>query len=216
MTSRIRRIAVAASLVFVAVLAGCGGSHSTSGSSPAPSQLNDQNGTGTYLGAGLDPVQPRPSFTLTDVAGKAFSFGEQTAGHPTLLFFGYTNCPDVCPTTMYDIGAALRSLPASLQKSVYVVFVSTDVKHDTGPVITKWISNFSAGSSATFVGLRGTQAQIDAAQTASRITVAEDGGQTHSAEVLLYGADDYARVSFLQSTNEQQQIAHDLPLVAKA
>jgi protein SCO1/2 len=143
-----------------------------------------------------------------------FPFAERTAGHPTLLFFGYTNCPDVCPTTMFDIGAALRSLPASLQKQTYVVFVSTDVKHDTGAVIHKWLSNFTTGTSATFVGLRGTQPQIDAAQTAAHIALAEDDGQTHSALVLLFGADDYARASYLQSTNEQKQIAHDLPLVA--
>ena len=56
---------------------------------------------------------------------------------------------------------------------------------------------------------------IDAAQAAAHVAVAEDGGQTHSAQVLLYGADDYARVAFAQSTNEQKQIEHDLPLVAK-
>jgi protein SCO1/2 len=46
------------------------------------------------------------------------------------------------------------------------------------------------------------------------VTLAEDEGQTHSSEVLLYGTDDYARVAFLQSTNEAAQVAHDLPLVA--
>jgi protein SCO1/2 len=65
-----------------------------------------------------------------------------------------------------------------------------------------------------YIGLNGTQAEIDAAQVASHVTLAEDGGQTHSAEVLLYGSDDYARVSFLQSTNESGQIAHDLQLVS--
>jgi len=97
----------------------------------------------------------------------------------------------------------------------YVVFVSTDVAHDTGPVIAKWLAHFSAGVSATFVGLRGTQGDIDAAQAAVHVALAEDGGRTHSAEVLLFGADDYARVAFLQSTNEAEMIAHDLPLAAK-
>ena len=96
------------------------------------------------------------------------------------------------------------------------MFVSTDVKHDTAAVIAKWLSNFTDGVGATFVGLRGTQAQIDAAQAAAHIALAEDGGQTHSAQVLLFGADDYARVTFLQSTNEAQLMAHDLPLAAKA
>ena len=111
---------------------------------------------------------------------------------------------------------ALATLPKSLQTQVYVVFVTTDVKHDTATVIKKWLSNFDLGGSATYVGLRGTQAQINAAQAAAHIPLAEDGGQTHSAQLLLYGTDDYARVTFLQSTNEVQAIAHDLPLVAKA
>jgi protein SCO1 len=208
-----RTAVVAAALALAAALAGC-----TSAAKPDQtvrvSELNGVASSGPYQGLGLQPPQPRPSFTLTDAAGKDFSFGEQTAGHPTLLFFGYTNCPDVCPTTMFDISAALRSLPVALQRRTYVVLVTTDVKHDTGVVLTKWLSNFTAGTSATFVGLNGTQAQIDAAQTAAHVTLAEDDGQTHSAQVLLYGADDYARVTYLQSTNEQHQIAHDLPLVA--
>jgi protein SCO1/2 len=197
--------------LLVGILAACS---SVGPVKTLPAQLNDQSGGGTYQGVGLDPAQPRPSFTLTDTTGKPFSFGERTAGHPTLLYFGYTTCPDVCPATMADISLALKSLPAALQRETDVVFVSTDVKHDTGPIITQWLSNFAPNTTATFTGLRGTQAQIDAAQTAAHVIVAQDGGQTHSAEVLLYGSDDYARVSYPQSANEQLQIAHDLPLVS--
>ena len=92
--------------------------------------------------------------------------------------------------------------------------VSTDVKRDTGDVIAKWLSNFEVNTTAHFVGLHGTQDQIDAAQAAAHIQLAEDDGETHSAQVLLYGKDNYARVTYLQSTDEQQQIAHDLPMVA--
>ena len=193
------------------LLAACSGSHP----SAKASELNDHSGAGPYFGTGLVPPQPRPSFTLTDTAGKVFGFGTQTAGHPTLLYFGYTQCPDVCPETFADVHQALATLPASLQKQVYVVFVTTDVKHDTAAVVKKWLSNFDVGGGASYVGLRGTQQQIDAAQAAAHIPLAEDGGQTHSAQLLLYGTDDYARVTFLQSTNEMQAIAHDLPLVAK-
>jgi protein SCO1/2 len=97
---------------------------------------------------------------------------------------------------------------------VDVVFVSTDVKHDTAAIITKWLSNFSTGNSGHFIGLRGTQAQIDAAQASAHVVVAEDGGETHSAQLLLYGADNYARVSYVPtSAGEQKEIAHDIPLV---
>lgn len=217
MIRRFRLAAVAASLACVAVLAGCASHPGATQSSPQPSQLNDQTGGGSgFQGVGLTPPQPRPSFTLTDTAGKTFAFGARTAGHPTLVYFGYTNCPDVCPETMADVHQALSTVPRALQERIYVVFVSTDVKRDTAAVITRWLSNFSVGVSAKFVGLRGTQAQIDAAQAAAHITLAEDDGQTHSAQVLLFGADDYARVTYLQSTNEAQLIAHDLPLAAKS
>ena len=76
-------------------------------------------------------------------------------------------------------------------------------------------SRSDAGSKATFVGLRGTQAQVDAAQAAAHIFLAEDGGATHSTKVLFYGPDDYARVSFVYNdSSEQEQIAHDLSVVA--
>jgi protein SCO1/2 len=210
-----RTLGSAAALATAALLvAGCS-SAQTKAPSTSASQLNDQIGSASrFDGIGLSPAQPRPSFTLTDTAGKSFSFAQRTAGHPTLLYFGYTQCPDVCPATMADIGLALKTVPAAVQKQTYVVFVSTDVKHDTGQVIAQWLSNFAPNTTASFIGLRGTQAQVDAAQTAAHIEVAQDAGQTHSALVLLYGADNYARVSYAQSTTEQQAIAHDVPLVA--
>ncbi len=168
-----------------------------------------------YQGFGLVPPQPRPSFTLSDTSGKSYAFGRATAGKPTLLYFGYTHCPDVCPTTMADIGQALRTVPSDIQRRTQVVFVTTDVKRDTGPVLAAWLAHFDTELPNRFVGLTGTQGQIDAAQAAARVQLAEDEGQQHSAEVLLYGSDDYARVQYLQSTNEADQIRHDLPLVAK-
>ena len=205
-----RRLLLLLAAALVAV-AGC--SSSSHPAASGPSELNGNPGGGTYAGFGLTPPQPRPSFTLTDTAGKPFSF-DSTAGQPTLLYFGYTHCPDVCPTTMADISNAITQLPQGLQAKVRVVFVTTDVKQDTGPVIADWLAHFDAPVPTKFVGLYGTQAQIDAAQAAARVALAEDDGQQHSAAVLLYGADDYARVQYAQSDNESQQIAHDLPIVA--
>ena len=203
--NRRARLASAAMLAVLAVvLAACA-------SSAASGQRS-----GTYQGVGLEPPQPRPSFTLSDTDGKAFHFGRRTAGHPTLLFFGYTECPDICPTTMANINQALATLPASVQQDFYVVFASTDVKHDTGKIIKDWLANFTGGVSATFVGLRGTQAQVDAAQTAAHIPLAEDGGRTHSTQVLFFGADDYARVTWLQSDRQVAQMSHDLAVATKS
>jgi protein SCO1/2 len=205
--------------VLLAVMTACsssGGSSPSSGSSAKASGLNDNTGGGMYQGIGLVPPRPRPAFTLTDTSGATYPFATKTQGKTTLLFFGYTNCPDICPETMIDIAQALRKLPAATQKKVTVAFVSTDVKRDTGAVITEWLKNFTPHTYATFVGLRGTQAQVDAAQAASHILIAEDDGQTHSTQVLLFGPDDYARDSFVYNDNgEADQMAHDIPLVVK-
>lgn len=205
------RVLVALCAALALVAAACS---SSGGAEPKPSDLAGQNQVGAFHGAGLVPPQPRPAFTLQDTSGKPFSFGTATAGHPTLLFFGYTHCPDECPATMADVRLALRDVPASVAEQAYVVFVTTDVKRDTGPVIKRWLAQFSVGTKATWIGLRGTQDEIDAAQAAAHIPIAEDGGETHSVQVLLYGPDDYAHVAFLLGSNEEQQMAHDLPIVA--
>jgi protein SCO1/2 len=217
--SRFRAAGAALAVLAALSAAGCASSGSggptgaSSTASAVRSELNDHTDS-TYQGLGLTPPQPRPQFTLTDTAGRQFRFGAETAGKPTLLFFGYTTCPDVCPTTLADIAQGLSQVPEEVRKQTQVVFVTTDVKRDTAAVLKSYLAKFDPGLPNRFIGLRGTQSEIDAAQVAAHVTLAEDEGQTHSSEVLLYGTDDYARVAFLQSNNEAAQVAHDLPLVA--
>jgi protein SCO1/2 len=200
-----------AGLAALLLVAGCS---SSGGSSSKPSGLNDNPGTGPYMGVGSIPPLPRPSFTLMTDDNKPYSFAKQTDGKTTLLFFGYTRCPDICPATMADIGVALRGLPASVSSKVTVVFVSTDVKHDTGPIIARWLQSFSAGTHATFVGLHGSQPQVDAAQASAHVMIAEEGGRTHSTQVMLYSPDNYSHVSFIyNNSNERDQIQHDVNYV---
>jgi protein SCO1/2 len=205
-------------LVVVALLtlAACTSDSGSAHSHPSmqPSELINKPDS-QFDGFGLDPAQPRPSFVLKDADDADFDFGTKTAGRPTLLFFGYTHCPDECPTTLADIQLALRNVPAPVRTQALVVFVTTDPARDTGPVIKAWLAQFAEGlSESQFIGLHGSQAQIDAAQAASRITIAEDDGETHSTVVLLYGPDDYAHVSFALSETEREQMEHDLPIVA--
>ena len=202
-------------LTALLALTGCTGSDGKP-SKPQPSELQGNPGTGKYMGSGLIPPQPRPSFTLTDTSGQPFAFGSKTSGHPTFLYFGYTNCPDECPASLADIATATRLVSPAIAAQTYVVFVTTDLKHDTGAVIKTWLHNFHFGRGVTVVGLRGTQAQIDAAQAASHIPLAEDGGETHSTSSLLYGRDDYARVLFLRSNDEDKAMTHDLKIIGSA
>jgi len=210
-----RRLAAGLLAVLAAGgLAACGASGGAQPSQSKPSELTDHTDA-TYAGLGLTPAQPRPAFTLTDTSGRPYRFGTATAGKPTLLYFGYTHCPDVCPTTLADIALALQAVPSSIRQQTQVVFVTTDIKRDTPAVLKRYLAQFDPGLPNPFVGLTGSQPQIDAAQVGAHVTLAQDDGQTHSAEVLLYGSDDYAHVAFLQSTDETGQISHDLPLVVK-
>jgi protein SCO1/2 len=210
----VKRASAVLSVLAAALLAltACSSSSSTP-SKGKPSELQGDPKTGKYMGSGLIPPQPRPSFTLTDTSGKTFAFGTQTSGHPTFLYFGYTNCPDECPASLADIATATRHASPAVAARTYVVFVTTDVKHDTGPVIKRWLANFAFGRGVTVVGLHGTQAQLDTAQAASHIPLAEDGGETHSTSTLLYGKDDYAHVLFLRSNDEDKAMTHDLRLI---
>lgn len=198
-----------AAVLLGAALVGCA---SSGADGPAISAAPTPDGA--YRGLELEPAQPRPTFTLTDTTGRPYDFAKATRGVPTLLFFGYTHCPDVCPTTMADAATSLRAAPAALREQVQVVFVTTDPERDTGPALAAWLRNFDTDLGRRFVGLTGTVAQVEAAQAAARVPVAEDDGQTHSAELLLYGPDDYARVAYV-SGSSPEDLTHDLPIVVQ-
>jgi protein SCO1/2 len=212
-SSAARRRSGLAALVLTSCLAmsACGtatagGGHDHSAAS-GPAAV--EGASDTY--AGLDLAEPyrRPSFTLTDTNGAAFDFKAATAGKPTLLFFGYTNCPDVCPTTMADIAVALRGLDAALVRQLQVVFVTTDPARDTPAVLGAWLGRFDADLPGPWIGLTGDQATINQAQLSTGVPLAEDDGKLHSSLLLLYGSDDEAHVAF-DAGNTAKDIAADL------
>ena len=188
------------------------------GSAAASSTGHDHSGAvvegpgGVYAGIDLPDPYQRPSFTLTDTTGAPYDFAAQTAGRTTLLFFGYTTCPDVCPTTMADVALALRKLDAAEAAQVQVVFVTTDPATDTPPVLGDYLHNFDADLPASFTGLTGDQGSIDRAQLAAGVPLAEEQGRLHSSLLLLYGADDEAHVAF-DAGNTADDIAADVEKV---
>ena len=218
---RLRPALVAGLLGGALALSGCGssatadddgGGHDHAGGSP-PAAVEGPDDD--Y--AGLDLAEPyrRPVFTLTDSAGASFDFTERTSGRPTLLFFGYTECPDVCPTTMADVAVALRGLEPALLEELQVVFVTTDPATDTPEVLGEYLDRFDADLPVDFVGLTGEQEAIEQAQLSASIPLAEDNGRTHSSLLLLFGRDDEADVAF-DAGNTSRDIAADLRLVAGA
>ena len=109
---------------------------------PHPSDLH---------GTILDPPLLRPTQTLRDTSGRPFSLADRPQGELTLLFFGYTHCPDVCPTTMADLAGARSQAPAELRDSIRVVFVTEDPRRDTPHLLRRWLDGFDP----SFVGLSG-------------------------------------------------------------
>src|SRR3954454_5669775 len=208
-----RRLAALPALALVGVLtAGC------AGTSQAPRALPSN---AAYHGVEPLPVPPRPSFVLTDTDGKRFDFAAETKGRPTYVYFGYTHCPDECPTAMADIAAALRRTDPAITKQVAVVFVTTDPWRDTRPVLRTWLDRFSP----SFVGLTGPPAQVAAAEVAMGMPISKreaapkryGSGKyavTHFAAVLAYGRD--GRVATLYPSGiTPAEIAADLPVLVK-
>ncbi|HEY7573705.1 MAG TPA: SCO family protein, partial [Thermoanaerobaculia bacterium] len=97
---------------------------------------------GALRGTELDPSWPKPDFTLTDTEGGPFDFRARTDGFVTLLFFGYTHCPDVCPVHMANIAAVLADLDYADRARIRVVFVTTDPERDTPGRLREWLDRF--------------------------------------------------------------------------
>lgn len=207
-----KRMPILALIAALCVTA-CGAPAGEPAATPVAS-VSTAPAAGPYRGLQLETPLARPSFTLTDEAGQPYDFLARTQGKPTLLFFGYTSCPDICPTTMADVAVAIRGLPADLAETVQVVFVTTDPTTDTGPVLTEFLDHFDSDLPNGFVGLTGTIPEVEAAQRAARVTVAQDMGKSHSAQLQLYGTDDLARVVYVGGSSPDD-ILHDLPLVSR-
>ena len=171
-----------------------------------------------YRGGLVSPPLPKPRFTLTDTSGAPFDLGLKTQGYVTLLFFGYTHCPDMCLFQMAMIGNALKKMPAEMADQFKVVFVTTDPARDDAKVLRSWLDNFDK----RFIGLTGADAAIRAAQIASNIPPAEkskvrpDGTYEvgHASFVLAYTKDNLAHVIYPVGV-KLEDLMHDLPLLIK-
>lgn len=207
---------VRARLVLLGLVAGlslltavCGGSTSVQGPTATPF---------SWQGALVTPPFEKPGIVLTDTSNKPFDFKKDTRGYVTLLYIGYLHCPDICPQHMSDLRQAFIKLPVDVTKHVRVVFVTADPDRDTPPLIRKWLDSFNTG----FIGLYGTQAQVDALQTSLGIEPAEKvdlgGGNyavSHAAYVIAFGTDNVAHLVYPSGITPDTWI-HDLPQLVKA
>ncbi|MCQ4081065.1 SCO family protein [Streptomyces sp. RB6PN25] len=218
LASSARRLATAAAFAATATVAltACG---SSSGDQPIASISVPANAPTASSGSiTLDPPYTKPSLTLTDDHGQSYNLVKQTAGKPLLLYFGYTHCPDVCPTTMADIAAATRTLPTAEQQRLQVVFVTTDPARDTPQRLNQWLGAIDPA----FIGLTGDFSQIQAAAKSVGVGISApvkhaDGSYTvsHGAEVIVFSPkDDKAHLLYTSGVPESQY-AQDLPKIVK-
>ncbi|MFZ0015222.1 MAG: SCO family protein [Acidimicrobiia bacterium] len=170
--------------------------------------------TDQLQGVLLEEPQPKPSFVLTETSGEKYDFVTRTEGKLTLLYFGYTNCPDICPVHMAQIARTFEEHP-EIEDQSEVVFVSVDPERDTPSVLRAFLDNFGPN----FVGLTGTTAELEVAEKAAGVPMAEvvGGGEdysvNHAAWVVVYAPDGLS-YSFYPFGVKQSQWNNDLQILA--
>lgn len=159
----------------------------------------------------LEAPRILPDVQLRDATDSAWT-PANLAGRWTLVFFGFTSCPDVCPDTLYKLSGAVGQLPEDLRPTV--LMVSVDPMRDTPEDLGRYVKWFNPA----FEGVVGTNADIARLQTfanamgaAFTYTPTEDGAYTvdHSAAVFLTNPDGHLAAIF-STPHEPARMAEDL------
>jgi protein SCO1/2 len=169
--------------------------------------------TGRLEGVELDEPTDKASFRLTDTEGQPYDFERETEGRLTFLYFGYTNCPDICPVHLAQLAEVFDRLP-DVRRNSTVVFVTVDPDRDTPQTIRRFLDAFSVD----FVGLTGSLAEVEGAQASSGVPIAvvdsDDSDYTvsHAGQMLVY-APDGRGYSVYPFGTRQGDWMHDLPIL---
>jgi protein SCO1/2 len=209
---KLRTILIAAvTLGLIGTATACSSDSSSSASSGL---VVDSSPTSLFDGDQLTKAFAKPDVTLTDADGKQFNLVEGTKGKLTLVYFGYTHCPDVCPTTMATLAASLRTLTAAQAAQIDVVFISSDPKRDTPAVLHTWLGQYNPN----FIGLTGDFSKIQTAAASLGIDIeppTDTNGNytvTHGAEVVAFDAKGKGDLLYTSGTSVPQ-FQHDIPLL---
>ena len=167
-------------LLLAAGLAGIGLGRAFFSAPPARAPVLE---SGTWLA----PARPLPAFALVDQDGKAAG-PERFQGHWTLVFFGFTHCPEACPTTLALLGLVRRALVETLpvEQVPAVLLVSVDPERDTPSVLKSYLAGFDP----SFSGLTGNPEAVRAFATAlgvpyQKIPMESDYMMDHSTAIML-------------------------------
>ncbi|WP_189219180.1 MULTISPECIES: SCO family protein [Streptomyces] len=170
-SKRVKKTYAAAALLTAAALAlsGCGGGGGDDASAPV-AEVSAETGSAKAATV-LDKPFEKPDLVLTDTNGKSYDFRAETEGKPTLIYFGYTNCPDVCPLTMNNLAVAKKEVAKELSApeldQLRIVFVTTDPERDTPKALGEWLK----GIDPDVIGLTGDFETIQAGARTLGITI---------------------------------------------
>jgi protein SCO1/2 len=174
--------------------------------------------------------EPPPQFKSTDVTGMNFSGDFHLADHSgkertladfrgkvVVLFFGYTHCPDVCPTTMAELAAAMKTLGQDAER-VQVLFVTVDPERDTAELLSKYVPSFHP----SFLGLRGDPEATAKTAKDFKIMYQKQPGATpatytvdHSAGTFVF--DPQGRLRLYVSYGRGAEVfAHDIAILLRS
>jgi protein SCO1/2 len=194
-----KRVLLAAALA-VGFLAGC---DRLGGGAPKPS----------FKAVDITGAEYARELSLPDADGKMRTLAD-FKGKITLVFFGYTQCPDVCPTTLAELAAVKRDLGKDGDR-VQGVFVSVDPQRDTAEILKAYMASFDPG----FVALRGTPEQIQATARDFKVFYAQVPGKTegsytvdHTAGTYVFDASGKVRL-FVRYGSGAEALRHDLKLL---
>lgn len=198
-----RPVAVALPGILVACLSACAGTSSTPQTdNPGGVVISDRHEDTRFHGAEPAPPYRMPNVTLTADNGQPFNLVTDTAYPVTLVFFGYTHCPDVCPLVLADLSSAYLQLPGPVRERTQVLFITTDPARDSDEVLRGYLSRYNP----SFLGLTGSLASIKTVADRMGVPVSgrkrlRGGGYDvgHGAQVIGF-RDDRAPVIWTEGT----------------
>ncbi len=165
----------------------------------------------SWNGKDVSWMWPPLEFELTSETGEQVT-EELFAGRPVAIYFGFTHCPDICPTTLAKLSAAVRQLPEPMAERIQTAFVSVDPARDTPERLADYTNAFDQ----RMLGLTGSQEQLTALTRRYRISYGyeeprADGSYdvSHSSSIVVFDSRGDARLMMLD-TLEVASIAADL------
>ena len=189
---RVQRVARVIPLLLALLVTGCGATGGPDPDNPGGvvvQRAADPNGF--VGGTSLPQPYAMPDQSLKDTADQWFNLRDSPSTRVTLVFFGYTNCPDVCNTVLAAVATALSRSDPAVRQQIQMVFVTTDPARDDGPAIRDYLDRFDPA----FIGLTGDLGTIK--QVAGRVGVDVSGMKKlpsggyevgHSTQVIGFDA----------------------------